>query len=112
MGEGRREETPTYKSVPGRRRFRRNLVQVRTESERAPTEADAPLDNERPVTTYLLVTVSPGRHRFPLGTGEVPCCAGGASPCAQSSSSASFFQTKFKKWQALSQSGAEASCVQ
>ena len=52
---------------------------------RAPAEADAParLDNEGPATTYLSVTVFPAVTGSPRGTGEVPCCAGGASPCAQ-----------------------------
>jgi hypothetical protein len=61
--------------------------QVRTASGQgswgAPTEADAPLDNERPTTTYLSVTVAPAVTRFPRGIGEVPCCAGGSSLCAQ-----------------------------
>ena len=66
---------------------------------RAPAEADAParLDNEGPATTYLSVTVFPAVTGSPRGTGEVPRCAGGASPCAQSSCSASFVPTKFKK---------------
>jgi len=69
---------------------------------RAPAEADAParLDNEGPATTYLSVTVFPAVTGSPRGTGEVPRCAGGASPCAQSSCSASFVPTKFKKGRA------------
>ena len=34
----------------------------------------------------------PRRHRFPRGTGEVPRCAGGASPCAI------FKSDKVQKW--------------
>src|SRR5262245_44972563 len=54
----------------------------------APTEADAPrVDKEGPATTYLLVTVLPRAVTgSPRGTGEVPCCASGASPCARESS--------------------------
>ena len=85
----------------------------RIAKKRAPTEADAPLDNERPTTTYLSVAaLPPAVTGSPRGTGEVPRCAGGASPCAQCSWSASFFQTKLKKWRALSQKRAEASCMQ
>jgi hypothetical protein len=72
-----------------------------------------PLDNERPTTTYLSVAaLPPAVTGSPRGTGEVPRREGGASPCAQCSWSASFFQTKLKKRQALSQKRAEASCVQ
>jgi hypothetical protein len=39
-------------------------------------EADAPLDNERPTTTYLSVTVSPDRHWFPPWNRRSPVLRG------------------------------------
>ena len=63
--------------------------------QRAPTEADARrLDNEGPATTYLLAAVLPRAVTgSPRGTREVPRCASGASPCAQSFIGA-FFRPK------------------
>ena len=53
-----------------------------------------PLDNERPTTTYLLVAaLPPAVTGSPRGTGEVPCCAGGASPWERI-----FNPNKVQKW--------------
>ena len=87
---------------------KRRLV-IGSIEKRAPTEADARL-----IMNALLLPIYrwrpfPGRHRSPRGTGEVPRCAGGASPRCNVGS---FFQTKLKKWQALSQKRAEVPCGQ
>ena len=92
--------------------WKRRLAIGSKPREKGADRSRRPLDNERPTTTYLSVAaLPPAVTGSPRGTGEVPRCAGGASPCAQCSWSASFFQTKLKKRQALSQKRAEASCV-
>ena len=66
-------------------------------SKGAPTEADAPLDNEGPTTTYLSVTVSPGRHWFPPWNRRSPALRGRGFSMRNAQERPFFFRTKFKK---------------
>ena len=79
----------------------------RVDMKRAPTGADAPLDNELPTITYLSVTASPRPSLVPPVEPEKSRAA--RAGLLHASWSASFFQTKFKKGQAASQKRAEAS---
>ena len=63
---------------------RRLVIASKSRKKGRRPKANAQLDNKCPTTTYLSVAaLPPAVTGSPRGTGEVPRCAGGASPCAQ-----------------------------